>query len=73
MLALPGVRHDPDVKSADRTPKSLFHGGYLSEKGEIESAPIRKGNITLEGVKDSSKGSRASPVGVARVTPWKLD
>jgi len=34
---------------------------------------IRKGNITLEGIKDSSKGSGATPVGVARATPRKLD
>jgi len=29
----------------------------------IESAYIRKGNITLEGVKDSSKGTRLPPRG----------
>ena len=51
----------------------FFHGERLSEKGEIESASIRKSNITLEGVKDSSKGSRATPAGVARATPQKLD
>ena len=39
----------------------------------IESVSIELGNITLEGVKDSSKGSGATPAGVARATPQKLD
>ena len=72
-LAPPGVRHDLNAKSADQSLKPLFHGGRHPEKGEIKSASIRKGSITLEGVKDSSKGSGATPVGVARVTPRKLD
>ena len=72
-LAPPGVHHDPDAKSADRSPKPLFHSGQLSEKGEIESVSIRKDDITLEEVKDSSKGSGATPAGVARATPRKLD
>jgi len=72
-LAPPGVRDDLDAKSTDRSPKPLFHDRQRSEKGEIESASIRKGNITLEGVKDSSKGSGATPTRVARATPQKLD
>ena len=70
-LAPPGVRPDPDAEPADRGPKPLFRSEQLLEKGEIES--IRKGKKTLEGVKDSSKGSGATPAGVARVTPQKLN
>ena len=72
-LAPPGVRHDPDAEPADLSPKPAFHNALLSEKGEIKSVSVRKGNITLEGVKDSSKGSGPTPTGFARVTPRKLD
>ena len=37
------------------------------------SVSIRKGDITLEGVKNSSKGSGATPAGVACATPRKPD
>jgi len=37
------------------------------------SASVRKGDISLEGVEDSSKGSGATPAGVARATPRKLN
>ena len=40
---------------------------------DIKSAFVKIGNITLEGVKDSSKGSGATPAGVARATPRKFD
>ena len=72
-LTPPGVCHDPDAELAYRGPKPPFHKGQLLEKGETESISIRKGNITLEGVKNSSKGSWATPAGVARATPRKLD
>ena len=65
-LAPPGVRHNPNAKPTDRSlcPSSVMN---------IKSASVRLGNITLEGVKDSSKGSGATPAGVAHVTPRKLD
>ena len=65
-LAPPGVRHNPNAKPTDRSlcPSSVMN---------IKSASVRLGNITLEGVKDSSKGSGATPGGVARATPRNLD
>jgi len=72
-LAPPGVRHDPDAQPAERGPEPPFHNGQLLEKEGIESVSTRKGNITLEGVKDSSKGLGATPAGVAHATPRKLD
>jgi hypothetical protein len=71
-LAPPGVRHDPSLEKAKPTgkgPKPLFKNKQLSEKGEIGSNPIRESSVVLEGVKDSSKGSGATPAGVARATP----
>ena len=73
-LAPPGVRHDPSLekaKPASKGPKPLFRNKQLLKKGEIGSYPIRKSSIALKGVKDSSKGSGATPAGVARTTPAK--
>ena len=43
------------------------------KRWKIRSVPIRKDNIALEGVKNSSKGSGATLAGVARATPQNLD
>ena len=69
-----GVRHDPSlekVRSAGKGRKLPSRTKNLLESGEIKGSPTRKSSIALEGVKDSSKGSGATPTGVARATPMK--
>ena len=55
-LAPPGVRRDPDAKPTNR-------GLWLTFHDEHQERFRRLGNITLEGVKNSSKGSGATPEG----------
>jgi len=61
-LAPPGVRHNPDAKPTNRSLWLTYHD-------EHQEHFHRLGNITLEGVKNSSKGSGATPAGsLARPT-----
>ena len=55
-LALPGVRHNPDAKPTNRSLWLTFHDEHQERFRKL-------GNITLEGVKNSSKGSGATPAG----------
>jgi len=56
MLAPPGVRRDPCTKQTNQSLQLAFHDGH-------RECFRRLGNITLEGVKNSSKGSGATPAG----------
>jgi len=56
VLAPPGVHHNPDAKPTNRSLWLTFHD-------EHQEHFCRLGNITLEGVKNSSKGSGATPAG----------
>ena len=71
-LAPSRVRHDPSHEKVRMTDKGRKHPSRtkrLFEKGKIGSGYIRKSNTALEGVQDSSNGSRATPAGAAHVTP----
>jgi len=55
-LAPLGVRRNPDAKPTNRSFWLTFHDKH-------QERFRRLGNITLEGVKNSSKGSGATPAG----------
>ena len=55
-LAPSGVRRNPDTKLTNRSLWLTYHD-------EHQERFRRLGNITLEGVKNSSKGSGATPAG----------
>ena len=55
-LAPPGVRRNPNAKPTNRNLWLTFHD-------ERQERFHKLGNITLEGVKNSSKGSGATPAG----------
>ena len=71
-LAPPGVRHAPSlekVRPANKGRRLPSRTNAFRRKGRSGAVPPEKSSITLEGVQNSSKGSGATPAGVARTTP----